>query len=68
MTNDTMTREGVWIPIENDDIVLRAHGHHDGVHLNDDGSELLHRNLLFAFTVGQCYSTLLAGRTSTVRF
>ena len=34
--------------IENEDIVLRPHGHRDGVHLNEDGSELLHRNLLFA--------------------
>ena len=34
--------------VENDDIVLRPHGHHDGVHLNEDGTEALHRNLLFA--------------------
>ena len=34
--------------IENEDIVLSAHGHHDGVHLNDEGSDLLHKNLLFA--------------------
>ena len=34
--------------IENDDIILRPHGHHDGVHLNGEGSNLLHKNLLFA--------------------
>lgn len=34
--------------IENDDIILRPHGHHDGVHLNKEGSILLHKNLLFA--------------------
>ena len=32
---------------ENDDIVLRPHGHHDGVHLNRAGSDVLSRNLLF---------------------
>ena len=34
--------------IENENIILRPHGHHDGVHLNREGSNLLHRNLLFA--------------------
>ena len=34
--------------IENDDIVLRQHGHHDGIHLNRAGSDVLSRNLLFA--------------------
>ena len=37
-----------FIFVENEDVVLRPHGHHDGVHLNEDGSEVLHRNLLFA--------------------
>ena len=40
--------ENGFIFVENEDIVLRPHGHHDGVHLNEDGTELLHRNLLFA--------------------
>ena len=34
--------------IENNSIILRTHGHHDNVHLNEAGSNLLHRNLLFA--------------------
>ena len=34
--------------IENEDIILRPHIHHDGVHLNEDGSSLLYKNLLFA--------------------
>ena len=28
-----------FIFVENEDIVLRPHGHHDGVHLNEDCSE-----------------------------
>ena len=43
-----LCEENGFMFVENGDIVLRAHGHHDGVHLNKDGSELLHRNLLFA--------------------
>ena len=32
--------------IDHDNIVLRTHGHQDGVHLNCDGSDLLRDNLL----------------------
>ena len=32
--------------IDNNNIVLSTHGHHDGVHLNYDGSDLLSANLL----------------------
>ena len=32
--------------IDNNNIVLRPHGHPDGVHLNGEGSDLLHVNLL----------------------
>ena len=32
--------------IDNSNIVLSTHGHHDGVHLNHEGSELLRSNLL----------------------
>jgi hypothetical protein len=37
-----------FIFVENDDIVLRPHGHYDRVHLNKEGSDILCRNLLFA--------------------
>ena len=43
-----MCKKNGFIFIENEDIILRWHGHHDGVHLNTEGSNLLHRNLLFA--------------------
>ena len=32
--------------IDNDNIVLRPHGHPDGVHLNERGTDLLYANLL----------------------
>ena len=32
--------------IDNNNIVLSTHGHHDGIHLNYDGSDLLCNNLL----------------------
>ena len=44
-----LCEENGFMFVENDDIILSAHGHHDGVHLNEEGSDLLHRNLLFAF-------------------
>ena len=31
--------------IENKDIVLSKHGHHDGVHLNEEGTKCLRDNL-----------------------
>ena len=34
--------------IDNNNIVLRPHGHLDGVHLNREGSDLLRDNLLKA--------------------
>ena len=40
--------ENGFVFIENDDIVLGLHGHHDGVHLNEAGTDLLSRNLCFA--------------------
>ena len=43
-----MCESNGFIFIENEDIVLRPHVHRDGVHLNEDGSSLLHKNLLFA--------------------
>ena len=41
-----MCREYNLIFIDNSNIVLSTHGHHDGVHLNVEGSELLRENLL----------------------
>ena len=41
-----MCLENDIIFINNDNIVLRPHGHPDGVHLNEEGSKLLHANLL----------------------
>ena len=41
-----MCRENHITFIDNDNIVLRPHGHHDGVHLNDEGSDTLSANLL----------------------
>ena len=32
--------------IDNNNIVLSTHGHHDGIHLNYDGSNMLRDNLL----------------------
>ena len=32
--------------IDNHNIVLSTHGHHDGIHLNYEGSDLLRENLL----------------------
>ena len=32
--------------INNSNIVLRPHGHYDGVHLNEEGSHLLHENFV----------------------
>ena len=34
--------------IDNKNIVLSTHGHHDGVHLNFEGSDLLRENLVNA--------------------
>ena len=41
-----MCKEYNFTFIDNKNIVLRAHGHHDGVHLNHEGSEVLRDNLL----------------------
>ena len=43
-----MCKEMDFIFIENKNIVLSAHGHHDGVHLNFEGSNLLRDNLVTA--------------------
>ena len=40
-----------FIFIENDDILLKPHVHHDGVHLNDTGTQLLYRNILNVLNV-----------------
>ena len=41
-----MCKEFNFTFIENKNIVLRDHGHHDGVHLNVEGSDMLRGNLL----------------------
>ena len=41
-----MCKESNFTFIDNSNIVLSTHGHHDGVHLNFEGSELLRENLL----------------------
>ena len=41
-----MCRERNFTFIDNKNIVLSTHGHHDGVHLNFEGSDLLRDNLL----------------------
>ena len=40
--------ENNFIFIDNSNIVLRPHGHFDGVHLNGEGSDMLRDNLLNA--------------------
>ena len=44
----TLCKENNFIFIENDNIILRDHGHHDGTHLNYEGSDILRDNLLDA--------------------
>ena len=41
-----MCAEFNFIFIDNNNIVLSTHGHHDGIHLNYDGSNMLRDNLL----------------------
>ena len=44
----SMCKQMDFIFIENSNIVLSSHGHHDGVHLNFEGSNVLRDNLLGA--------------------
>ena len=43
-----LCKENNFIFIENDNIILRDHGHYDGIHLNHAGSDMLRENLLDA--------------------